>query len=139
MQLKSREEVTVGADPLCGTRSAPGPSRVARSVPSRHCECRLARLVILSGKLCFQLGETCKKKKRLAHVSSCEGFVTPLRVVLACVKGFLRSPNGCERERAKKASVFRSGSGSCFMKKKKSSQCDPYLVASLNSRVVARI
>ena len=52
-------------------------------MPSRHCERPSGRVVLP--------GETCKKKKkRLAHVSRCEGFVTPLRVFLARVTGFLQ-------------------------------------------------
>ena len=53
----------------------------------------LARVVVLSGKVCFQPGgkERARgKNKRPAHVWRCEGFVTPLHVVMDRIKGVLR-------------------------------------------------
>ena len=81
-QKKSRCVQTLRLE---NSEAAPGTSRVARSAPSRHCERSPfplpARVVILSGRLCLQPGETCKEK-RLAHVSLCTVFASHAKGLL---------------------------------------------------------
>ena len=73
-QKQKKKSRSVQTLPVEHAGPAPGPPWVAGSVPSRHCEHLPVRVVILSGKLCFQPSETCKKKKEARSRIAEQGF-----------------------------------------------------------------